>query len=72
MNYVFYFGFNIEDKPSNTTHTPALSVPSCLMMPAFCIADKSLSIVLDVTDKISDICFAETEGFEWIIATIRR
>ena len=41
-------------------------------MPAFCITAKPLSIVLEVTDKISDICFAETEGFEWIIAMIRR
>ena len=41
-------------------------------MPVFCITDKSLSMVLEVTDKISDICFAGTEGFEWIIAMIRR
>ncbi len=67
-----YVAINIEGNRSSTTHTPALSVPSCLMMPAFCIADKSLSIVLDVTDKVSDICLAETAGFDWIMETITR
>ena len=60
------------DNSSSTTHTPALSLPSCLMMPAFCIADKFLSIVREVTDKVSNICLAETEGFDWMIETITR
>ena len=47
---------------------PALSVPSCLMIPAFCIAAKSLSMVLDVTDKVYDICLADTDGLDLITA----
>ena len=42
------------------------------MMPAFCIEDKSLSIVLEVTDKVSDICLAETVGFDLMMEIIIR
>ena len=32
------------------------------MMSVFCIADKPLSIIPEVTDKVSDICLAKWQG----------
>ena len=49
---------------------PVLSLPSCLTMPAFCIEAKSRSMVLDVTDNVSDICLTVTQGFDLMIDII--
>ncbi len=57
---------------SSTTHTPALTLPSCRMMPAFCITDKSRSIVRCVTDKVSDISFPVTNGLALMVDKINR
>ena len=55
---------------SKTTQIPYLRFPSCLIMPAFCITDKSRSTVLGVTDITSDICFADNNGFPLIKSLI--
>ena len=57
---------------SSTTHTPVLLLPSCRMILAFCITDKSRSMVLNVTDKVSAICLAVTNGFALITDMIIR
>ncbi len=55
---------------SSTTHIPALSLPSCLIIPAFCIAAKSRSMVRLFTDNVSDICLLVMYGFDLMVYII--
>ena len=49
---------------------PALVLPSRIRMPFFCRSARSRSIVLLTTDKTTDICCAEMNGFFLINSSI--
>lgn len=52
------------------TQCPALVLPSRIRMPFFCKSARSRSIVLLTTDKTTDICCAEMNGFFLINSSI--
>ncbi len=47
---------------SNIIHSPSLSLPVCFKMLLFCKAERSRSIVRELTDKVSDIRLAVIDG----------